>query len=80
MLEQVVLVGLSPHAWGNQDLVLRDEIHEGSIPTRVGEPETAPVVGAPTEVYPHTRGGTLTANVTGDFRQGLSPHAWGNPE
>ena len=33
-----IVNGLSPHAWGNQELAKLEYMRRGSIPTRVGEP------------------------------------------
>ena len=71
--------GLSPLAWGNRRWNTKGTILLGSIPTRVGEPESAAFCFMEARVYPHSRGGTSLSVGNAIPEGGLSPLAWGNP-
>ena len=71
--------GLSPHARGNRDRLVRGEHSHGPIPACAGEPEgIVPWCQAP-GAYPRMRGGTPLEAWLSAIRRGLSPHARGNP-
>ena len=58
----VIIPGLSPRVWGNRRHVLSKHRQRRSIPTCVGQPKAAVVVGHVFRVYPHVCGATRQRN------------------
>ncbi len=76
----VIRQGLSPHARGNHLYGLSGILRSGPIPARTGEPCAAHSGSHHDGAYPRTHGGTIAQTVDAVHRQGLSPHARGNPD
>ncbi len=74
----LAIVGLSPHARGNQQHKFNGGNLVGSIPACTGEPIFNRPLLRTLKVYPRMHGGTSHVFGIGGDGPGLSPHARGN--
>ena len=70
--------GLSPLARGNPQEASGNQIVQGPIPARAGEPPMSTKQDNFLGAYPRSRGGTYLVDVDLALNQGLSPLARGN--